>query len=129
AVTTASNHQQESTDTSKNQQQEQISQMIKSYISQLDQNVQLIQDVVNKPCIQSLMNSIATNPDIPRQMVANNPKLYEQIIDTLSTTMKEQMRNLDVQALMKNDQVHEAIIQVQKDLKRLHAIVPNLFGT
>ncbi|CAF4580561.1 unnamed protein product, partial [Rotaria sp. Silwood2] len=32
-------------------------------------------------------------------------------------------------ALMKNDQVHEAIIQVQKDLKRLHAIVPNLFGT
>ncbi|CAF3961464.1 unnamed protein product [Rotaria sordida] len=128
AVTTASNRQQETTDTSKNQQQEQISQTIKNYISQLDQNVHLIQDVVNKPCMQSLMNSIATNPDIPRQMVANNPKLYAQIIDTLSATMKEQMRNLDVQALMKNDQVHEAIIQVQKDLKRLHAIVPNLFG-
>ncbi|CAF1263775.1 unnamed protein product [Rotaria sp. Silwood1] len=115
------------TDTSKNQQQEQISQMIKNYISQLDQNVHLIQDVVNKPCIQSLMNSIATNPDIPRQMVANSPKLYAQIIDTLSATMKEQIRNLDVQALMKNDQVHEAIIQVQKDLKRLHAIVPGKF--
>ncbi|CAF3898840.1 unnamed protein product [Rotaria sp. Silwood2] len=128
AVTTASTRQQESTDTSKNQQQEQISQMIKNYISQLDQYVYLIQDVVNKPFMQSLMNSIATNPDIPRQMVANNPKLYEQIIDTLSATMKEQMRNLDVQALMKNDQVHEAIIQIQKDLKRLHAIVPNLFG-
>jgi phosphotransacetylase len=67
--------------------------------------------------MQSLMNSIATNPDISRQMVANNPKLYEQIIDTLPATMKEQMRNLDVQSLMKNDRVHKAIIQVQKGLK------------
>ena len=63
------------------------------------------------------MDSLAGNPDISRQMIANNPmfvdnpKLREQMVTALSAMM-EKMRNPEVQALMQNRQVLKAITQV-----------------
>ncbi|CAF0969596.1 unnamed protein product [Rotaria sordida] len=148
-ATSTNRQQQQSTSTSNNQQQQQqtpsaiptgaagsspglISPMMQNYMSQLVQNPRLLESVLNAPYMQPLMDSLAANPDISRQMVANNPmfannpELREQMINALPAMM-EQMRNPEVQALMQNREALEAITQVQEGLQRLHAAAPNLF--
>ncbi|CAF5026807.1 unnamed protein product, partial [Rotaria sp. Silwood1] len=149
ATATATNRQQPSSNTPNNQQQQQqipsaiptgaagsspglISPMMQNYMSQLVQNPRLLESVLNAPYMQPLMDSLAANPDISRQMIANNPmfannpELREQMINALPAMM-EQMRNPEVQALMQNREALEAITQVQEGLQRLHAAAPNLF--
>ena len=126
-----------------------ISPMMQNYMSQLVQNPRLLESVLNAPYMQPLMDSLAANPEISRQMVANNPmfannpELREQMINALPAMM-EQMRNPEVQALMQNREALEAITQVQEGklteifsqrdnlrffvgLQRLHTAAPNLF--
>lgn len=127
-----------------------ISPMMQNYMSQLVQNPRLLESVLNAPYMQPLMDSLAANPEISRQMIENNPmfanspELREQMINALPAMM-EQMRNPEVQALMQNREALEAITQVQegrkkKDdggdniviesilgLQRLHTAAPNLF--
>lgn len=124
---------------------------MQNYMSQLVQNPRLLESVLNAPYMQPLMDSLAANPDISRQMVANNPmfannpEMREQMINALPAMM-EQMRNPEVQALMQNREALEAITQVQEGertrransivmkppslcsgLQRLHTAAPNLF--
>jgi ubiquilin len=95
--------------------------MMQNYMSQLVQNPRLLESVLNAPYMQPLMDSLAVNPDISRQMVANNPmfannpELREQMLNALPAMM-EQMRNPEVQALMQNREALEAITQVQEGL-------------
>ncbi|UJR24981.1 hypothetical protein I4U23_006344 [Adineta vaga] len=109
-----------------------ISPMMQDYMSQLVQNPRLLESVLNAPYMQPLMDSLAANPEISRQMVANNPMfadnpaLREQMMNALPAMM-EQMRNPEVQALMQNREALEAITQVQEGLQRLHTAAPNLF--
>ncbi|CAF1112266.1 unnamed protein product [Adineta ricciae] len=109
-----------------------ISPMMQNYMSQLVQNPRLLESVLNAPYMQPLMDSLAANPDISRQMVmnnpmfANNPELRDQMLNALPAMM-EQMRNPEVQALMQNREALEAITQVQEGLQRLHTAAPNLF--
>ncbi|CAF1339793.1 unnamed protein product [Adineta steineri] len=154
SASVAPNRQQESTGGSNNQQQDQqqqqqqtasaiptgapgsspglISPMMQNYMSQLVQNPRLLESVLNAPYMQPLMDSLASNPDISRQMVANNPMfannpdLREQMMNALPAMM-EQMRNPEVQSLMQNREALEAITQVQEGLQRLHTAAPNLF--
>lgn len=92
---------------------------MQNYMSQLVQNPRLLESVLNAPYMQPLMDSLAANPDISRQMVmnnpmfANNPELREQMINALPAMM-EQMRNPEVQSLMQNREALEAITQVQE---------------
>ncbi|CAF1474307.1 unnamed protein product [Adineta steineri] len=109
-----------------------ISPMMQNYMSQLVQNPRLLESVLNAPYMQPLMDSLAANPDISRQMVSNNPMfandpaLREQMLNALPAMM-EQMRNPEVQSLMQNREALEAITQVQEGLQRLHTAAPNLF--
>jgi len=95
---------------------------MQNYMSQLVQNPRLLESVLNAPYMQPLMDSLAANPDISRQMVANNPmfannpELREQMINALPAMM-EQMRNPEVQGLMQNREALEAITQVQEGSK------------
>ena len=134
----AANRQQQSTGLQNNNQQQQqqqtpsaiptgavgsspglVSPMMQNYMSQLVQNPRLLESVLNAPYMQPLMDSLAANPDISRQMVANNPmfannpELREQMINALPAMM-EQMRNPEVQALMQNREALEAITQIQE---------------
>lgn len=92
---------------------------MQNYMSQLVQNPRLLESVLNAPYMQPLMDALAANPDISRQMIVNNPmfannqELREQMINALPAMM-EQMRNPEVQALMQNREALEAITQVQE---------------
>ena len=91
-------------------------------MSQLVQNPRLLESVLNAPYMQPLMDSLAANPEISRQMIANNPmfannpELREHMINALPAMM-EQMRNPEVQSLMQNREALEAITQVQEGMK------------
>ena len=87
--------------------------MMQNYMSQLVQNLYLLENVLNAPYMQPFMVSLAVNPDISNEMVANNPELREQMINALPAMM-EQMRNPEVQSLMQNREALEAITQVQE---------------
>ena len=148
STTAAANRQQPSTGASNNQQQQSSSQqpaasaipsgapgsspglispMMQNYMSQLVQNPRLLESVLNAPYMQPLMDSLAANPEISRQMIANNPmfadnpQLREQMINALPAMM-EQMRNPEVQSLMQNREALEAITQIQEGLKCLKYI-------
>jgi len=109
-----------------------ISPMMQNYMSQLVQNPQLLESVLNAPYMQPLMDSLASNPELSRQIIgnnpmfANNPELREQMMNSLPAMM-EQMRNPEVQSLMQNREALEAITQIQEGLQRLHTAAPNLF--
>jgi hypothetical protein len=95
-----------------------MSSMMQNYMSQLVQISRLLESVLNALHMQSFMDLLAANPDISRQMVANNPKfadnpkLSERMVNALPAMM-EQMRNPEIQALMQNQEALEAITQVQ----------------
>lgn len=88
-------------------------------MSQLVQNPRLLESVLSAPYMQPLMDSLAANPEITRQMIsnnpmfANNPELREQMLSALPTMM-EQMRNPELQSLMQNREALEAIGQVHE---------------
>lgn len=109
-----------------------VSPMMQNYMSQLVQNPQLLESVLNAPYMQPLMDSLASNPELSRQIIgnnpmfANNPELREQMMSSLPAMM-EQMRNPEVQSLMQNREALEAITQIQEGLQRLHTAAPNLF--
>ncbi|CAF0732244.1 unnamed protein product [Didymodactylos carnosus] len=105
---------------------------MQNYFSQLVQNPRLLESVLNAPYMQPLMESLAANPDVSRQMIlnnpmfANNPEMREQMLNALPAMM-EQMHNPEVQNLMQNREALEAIVQVQEGLQRLHTAAPGLF--
>jgi len=98
-----------------------ISPMMQNYMSQLVQNPQLLEGVLNAPYMQPLMDSLASNPELSRQIIgnnpmfANNPELREQMMNSLPAMM-EQMRNPEVQSLMQNREALEAITQIQEGI-------------
>jgi hypothetical protein len=65
------------------------------------------------------MDAHAANPDILRQMVANDPmfannsELREQMKKELPAVI-ERIRNSEVQSLMQNRKTHAAITQIQE---------------
>lgn len=88
-------------------------------MSQLVQNPQLLEGIMNAPNMQPLVDSLAANPDLARQMLANNPMfannpdLREQMLSSIPTMM-DQMRNPEIQALMQNREALDAITQVHE---------------
>ncbi|CAF1147471.1 unnamed protein product [Rotaria sp. Silwood1] len=66
-----------------------ISSMMQNYRLQLVRISCLLECIFNALYIQPLMDSRATYSDISRQMVANNPKLREQMINALPAMMEK----------------------------------------
>lgn len=92
---------------------------MENYMSQMVQNPRLLDSVLNAPYLQPMMDMMAANPEMSRQMIANNPlfannpELRTQMLNSLPTMM-EQLRNPEVQALMQNREALEAMTQIQE---------------
>ena len=98
---------------------------MENYMNQFVQNPRLLDSVLNAPYMQPMMDMLAANPEMSRQMIennpmfANNPELRSQVLNSLPTMM-EQMRNPEVQSLMQNREALEAITQIQQGKRRCH---------
>jgi ubiquilin len=105
---------------------------MQSLMSQMTQNPQLMQNMLQAPYMQDMMASLASNPDLAQQMIANNPmfagnpQLQEQMRSMMPVFM-QQLQNPAVQNMMTNPRAMQAIMQIQQGMQQLHQEVPG-FG-
>lgn len=57
-------------------------------MSQMTQNPQLMQNMIQAPYMQDMMQALAANPELSQQMIANNPMFAG------NPQMQEQMRTM-----------------------------------
>ncbi len=81
--------------------------------------------------MQSVTQSLATNPELTRQIMNNNPllqsnpELREQLMRTMPTLL-QQMQNPEMQSLLANPEALQAVLQIQEGMQRLQSTAPGL---
>jgi ubiquilin len=104
---------------------------MQSYMQQITQNPRLMESIINTPYMQSVTQSLATNPELTRQIMNNNPllqsnpELREQLMRTMPTLL-QQMQNPEMQSLLANPEALQAVLQIQEGMQRLQSTAPGL---
>jgi len=107
---------------------------MQSLLSQMTQNPQLMQNMMNAPYTQDMFQSMAQNPDLASNIISSNPlfagnqQLQDQMRNMMPAMM-QQMQNPAVQGLMTNPDSLQAIMQIQQGMQRLQASAPDLYST
>jgi len=107
---------------------------MQSLLSQMTQNPQLMQNMMNAPYTQNMFQSMAQNPDLAANIISSNPLFAgnQQMQDQMRNMMPamlQQMQNPAVQGLMTNPESLQAIMQIQEGMQRLQASAPDLYST
>ena len=80
---------------------------MQSLLSQMTENPQLMQNMLNAPYTQNMFQSLAQNPDMAANIISSNPlfqgnpQLQEQMRNMMPAFM-QQLQNPAVQGLMTN---------------------------
>lgn len=101
-------------------------------MQQMTQNPQLMENMLQAPYMQSMLQSMSANPEMANQIIgsnpmfAGNPQLQQQVMQQLPTMM-QQLQNPEMQALLSNPQALNAVMQIQQGLSTLQSTAPSLF--
>jgi len=107
---------------------------MQSLLSQMTENPQLMQNMMNAPYTQTMFQSMAENPDLASNIIssnplfAGNPQMQEQMRNMMPA-MLQQMQNPAVQGMMTNPESLSAIMQIQQGMQRLQSSAPDLYGS
>jgi len=107
---------------------------MQSLLSQMTQNPQLMQNMMNAPYTQQMFQSMSQNPELAANIISSNPlfagnqQLQEQMVNMMPT-MLQQMQNPAIQGMMTNPQSLQAIMQIQQGMQRLQASAPDLYSS
>ncbi|CAG2162604.1 unnamed protein product [Oppiella nova] len=102
-------------------------------MQQMMDNPQLMQNTMNAPYMQSMLQTISSNPELAQQLIANNPffagnpEMQEQMRQMMPT-MVQQMQSPEMQSIVTNPQAIQAMIQIQQGMEQLQRVAPNIFG-
>ncbi|XP_043247176.1 ubiquilin-4-like [Amphibalanus amphitrite] len=101
---------------------------------QMAGNPQALQNMLNAPYMQPMLQSLASDPQLARSVIANNPLLAgnEQLqrqVTSMLPTFLQQMQNPEMQQLLTNPEALQAIQQVQQGLSTLQQTSPGLFSS
>lgn len=107
---------------------------MQSLLSQMTENPQLMQNMMNAPYTQSMFQSLSANPELASNIIASNPLFAgnQQLQDQMRNMMPaflQQMQNPAVQGLMTNPEALQAIMQIQEGMQRLQNAAPELYST
>merc|ERR1719189_178514 len=107
---------------------------MQSLLSQMTQNPQLMQNMMNAPYTQNMFQSMAQNPDLAANIISSNPLFAgnQQLQDQMRNMMPamlQQMQNPAVQGMMTNPESLQAIMQIQQGMQRLQTSAPDLYST
>lgn len=103
-------------------------------MQQITDNPQLMQNMLNAPYTQSMMQSLSQNPDMAASIIGNNPlfagnpELREQMRSMMPSFM-QQMARPEVQGVMSNPEAMRAIMQIQEGLQRLRTAAPEFYSS
>ncbi|OXA62641.1 ubiquilin-1 [Folsomia candida] len=98
-------------------------------MQQMMQNMGGMQNLLNTPYTQNLLESLLGNPDLAHQMMsanplfANNPQMQEQL-RTMTPTLLSQLRDPEFQQVLSNPAALQAIMQIQQGIEQLRAAAP-----
>lgn len=107
---------------------------MQSLLSQMTQNPQLMQNMMNAPYTQHMFESMSQNPDAAANIISSNPlfagnqQLQDQMRNMMPS-MLQQMQNPAVQGMMTNPESLQAIMQIQQGMQRLQSSAPDLYGS
>jgi ubiquilin len=106
---------------------------MQSLLSQMSQDPQLMQNMMQAPYVQAMMQSMSANPEIARAtissnpMFAGNPQLQQQMMQMMPTFL-QQMQNPEMQRVMSNPRALQAIMDMQRSMQVLQEEAPGLVG-
>jgi len=98
-------------------------------MQQMMQNMGGMQNLLNTPYTQSLLDSLLSNPDLAQQMIganplfANNPQMQEQL-RAMTPTLISQLRDPEFQQVLSNPAALQAIMQIQQGIEQLRVAAP-----
>lgn len=100
-------------------------------MQQISQNPNLMESIVNTPYMQAVTQTLASNPELTRQIMENNPLLQNnpEMRETLMRSMPnllQQLQNPDMQQLLTNPEALQAVLQIQEGMQRLQQVAPGL---
>lgn len=107
---------------------------MQSLMSQMAENPQLMQNMMNAPYTQNMFQAMSQNPDSASNIIASNPLFAgnQQLQDQMRNMMPaflQQLQNPAVQGLMTNPDALQAVMQIQEGMQRLQSAAPELYGT
>jgi len=100
--------------------------MAQEYMQQILSNPRQLEQIMSTPHMQSMLNMVASNPDMARLLVDSNPQLNsnpelrEQVTRSLPA-MLQQLQNPEMRSLMTNPEALQAMMQIQQGVQRLQA--------
>jgi ubiquilin len=101
-----------------------------SLMQQMMENPQNIQNMMNAPYTQAMLQALSASPELAQQvltsnpLVANNPELMERTREMMPAFLN-QLRNPEMISMMTNPQALEAIMQIQRGVEQLRMAAPN----
>uniref|UniRef100_A0A069DV02 Ubiquilin-like protein n=1 Tax=Panstrongylus megistus TaxID=65343 RepID=A0A069DV02_9HEMI len=104
---------------------------MQSLMQQMIDNPQLMQNMLQAPYMQSILQTMSADPAFASTMLsqnpllANNPQLQSQMREMMPQLLA-QLQNPEVQNLITNPQALGAIQQIQQGLEQLQAAAPSL---
>jgi ubiquilin len=107
---------------------------MQSMLQQLLANPQMTTNVMQSPYMQTMLQTMSSNPEVARQMlssnplISGNPELQAQLTQSLPS-MLERMQSPEMQAIMSNPRVLQAMMQIQAGLTQLQLEAPQLAPT
>ncbi|CAH1110868.1 unnamed protein product [Psylliodes chrysocephalus] len=105
-----------------------------SLLQQMSENPSVIQNMLQAPYTQSVLEALTADPNIANAILAQNPLITEnpavqEQMRHMMPQFMQQMQNPEVQNLMTNSQALDAILQIQQGMETLRQAAPNLIHT
>ncbi|EEC07228.1 ubiquilin 1,2, putative [Ixodes scapularis] len=106
---------------------------MQSVMRQLTEDPSLMQNMMNAPYVQNMLQALAANPEMANQVMASNPLLagnpqLQEQMRRLMPQFLQQLQNPEVQGLITNPQAMQAMMQIQQGMEQLHRVAPSVFG-
>lgn len=103
-------------------------------LQQMSDNPSFIQNMLSAPYTQSMMEAMASDPELANQIISQNPLLrgnpaLQQQMRTMMPQMLQQLRNPVIQNLVTNPQALNALLQVQQGMETLRQTAPNVLNS
>lgn len=107
---------------------------LSSLLQQMAENPTLIQNMMNAPYTQTVMEAMAADPEIANALLSQNPLIGNNTVlrsqlRTMMPQLIQQMRDPNVQNLMTSPQALEAIMQIQQGMENLRNSAPGFIHT
>ena len=102
--------------------------------SQLMGNRELMNSMLNSPQTQQMMQTLASNPELMRSVMANNPLIssdpnLQQQMNSMLPTAFQQLQTPEIRQALSNPETIEAMMQITQGMERLQRVAPALFNS